>query len=59
MTIKQLCRKRNKLVTLASKLKGEELKAVEFSIYLIDAYLDGDLDENATNQLKTIIEQLN
>lgn len=59
MTIKQLCRKRNKLVTLASKLTGEELKAVEFAIYLIDVYLDGDLDESATNQLKTIIEQLN
>lgn len=59
MTIKQLCRKRNKLVTLASKLRGEELKAVEFAIYLIDVYLDGDLDENATKQLKTIIEQLN
>ena len=59
MTIKQLCRKRNKLVTLAIKLTGEELKAVEFAIYLIDVYLDGDLDENATNQLKTIIKQLN
>ena len=59
MTIKQLCRKRNKLVTLASKLTGEELKAVEFAIYLIDVYLDGYLDENATNQLKTIIKQLN
>ena len=59
MTIKQLCRKRNKLVTLASKLTGEELKAVEFAIYLIDVYLDGDLDKNATNQLKNIIEQLN
>jgi hypothetical protein len=59
MTIKQLCRKRNKLVSLASKLTGEELKAIEFAIYLIDIYLDGDLDENATNQLKNIIEQLN
>ena len=59
MTIKQLCRKRNKLVTLSSKLKGEELKSVEFAIYLIDSYLDGNLDENATNQLKTIIKQLN
>ena len=59
MTIKQLCRKRNKLVNLAIKLTGEELKAVEFAIYLIDVYLDGDLDENATNQLKTIIKQLN
>jgi hypothetical protein len=59
MTVKQLCWKRNKLVTLASKLTGEELKAVEFAIYLIDVYLDGDLDEDATNQLKNIIEQLN
>jgi hypothetical protein len=59
MTIKQLIRKRNKLVNLASKLKGEELKAVEFSIYIIDVYLDNDLDENATNQLKNIINQLN
>jgi hypothetical protein len=59
MTIKQLCRKRNKLVALSSKLTGEEQKAVEFAIYLIDSYLDGDLDETATNQLKTIIEQLN
>jgi hypothetical protein len=59
MTIKQLCRKRNKLVMLSSKLTGEEQKAVDFAIYLIDSYLDGDLDETATNQLKTIIEQLN
>lgn len=58
MTIKQLCRKRNKLVTLASKLKGEELKSVEFAIYLIDVYLDGDLGEDGTNKLKAIIEQL-
>ena len=59
MTIKQLCRKRNKLVSLSIKLTGEELKAVEFAIYLIDVYLDGDLDKNATNQLKNIIQQLN
>jgi len=59
MTIKQLCRKRNKLVMLSSKLTGEEQKAVEFAIYLIDSYLDGDLDETATSQLKIIIEQLN
>jgi hypothetical protein len=44
---------------MSSKLTGEELKAVEFAIYLIDVYLDGDLDENATDQLKTIIEHLN
>lgn len=59
MTIKQLCRKRNKLVMLSSKLTGEKQKAVDFAIYLIDSYLDKDLDETATNQLKTIIEQLN
>jgi hypothetical protein len=59
MNTKQLIRKRNKLVSLASKLKGEELKAVEFSIYIIDVYLDNDLDENAANQLKNIINQLN
>jgi len=40
MTIKQLCRKRNKLVMLSLKLKGEEQKAVDFAIYLIDNYLD-------------------
>jgi len=40
-------------------LTGEQQKAVDFAIYLIDSYLDGDLDESATNQLKTIIEQLN
>jgi len=40
MTIKQLCRKRNKLVVLSLKLKGEEQKSVEFAIYLIDNYLD-------------------
>jgi hypothetical protein len=44
---------------LSTKLKGEDQKAVDFAIYLIDVYLDGDLDENATNQLKTIIEHLN
>ena len=40
MTTKQLCRKRNKLVMLSLKLKGEEQKAVDFAIYLIDNYLD-------------------
>jgi hypothetical protein len=59
MTIKQLCRKRNKLVMLSLKLKGEEQKAVDFAIYLIDLHLDNKLDENDTNQIKTIIEQLN
>jgi hypothetical protein len=59
MTIKQLCRKRNKLVTLSLKLTGEDLKAVEFAISLIDFYLDRDLDENVIKELKTIIKQLN
>lgn len=59
MTIKQLCRTRNKLVTLSLKLKGEEQKAVDFSIYLIDLYLDGNLKEFETEQLKDIIKQLN
>lgn len=40
MTIKQICRKRNKLVMLSLKLKGEEQKAVDFTIYLIDLHLD-------------------
>lgn len=38
--MKKLLRKRNKLVQMAINLKGEELKAVEFSIYLIDFMLD-------------------
>jgi hypothetical protein len=40
MTIKQLCRKRNKLVILALKLKGEEQKAVYLSIFIIDTILN-------------------
>ena len=59
MSIKQLCRKRNKLVMLSTKLKGEEQKAVDFAIYLIDLHLDNQLDENGINQLKNIIEHLN
>lgn len=38
--MKQILRKRNKLVQMAINLKGEELKAVEFSIKLIDFILD-------------------
>lgn len=38
--MKQILRKRNKLVQMAINLKGEELKAVEFSIKLIDFMLD-------------------
>ena len=40
MTFKQLCRKRNKLVMLSLKLKGEEQKAVEIAIHIIDLHLD-------------------
>jgi hypothetical protein len=40
MTIKQLCRKRNKLVTLSLKLKGEEKKSVDLVIFIIDTLLD-------------------
>jgi hypothetical protein len=40
MTIKQLCRKRNKLVTLALKLKAEEQKSVYLAIFIIDIILD-------------------
>jgi hypothetical protein len=59
MTIKELCRSRNKLVMLSFKLKGEEQKAVDFSIQLIDLYLDGKLKQYDTNVLKTIIKELN
>ncbi len=38
--MKKILRKRNKLVQMAINLKGEELKAVEFSIKLIDFILD-------------------
>jgi hypothetical protein len=38
--MKQILRKRNKLVQMAIRLRGEELKAVEFSINLIDFMLD-------------------
>jgi hypothetical protein len=38
--MKQILRKRNKLVQMAIRLRGEELKAVEFSIKLIDFMLD-------------------
>jgi len=43
MTIKQLCRKRNKLVMLSSKLKGEEKKSVDLAIRLIDLILDDEI----------------
>jgi hypothetical protein len=43
MTIKQLCRKRNKLVVLCSKLKGEEKKSVDLAIRLIDLILDDEI----------------
>jgi hypothetical protein len=38
--MKNIIRKRNKLVQISSKLTGGELKAVEFSIKLIDFILD-------------------
>lgn len=59
MTIKELCTTRNKLVTLSIKLKGEEQKAVDFGIQLIDLYLDGNLKQYDTKILKTIIKELN
>ena len=58
MTIKQLCRKRNKLVSLATKLNGENKKAVELAIFIIDLHLDGDLDYDATSQLKELIKNI-
>jgi hypothetical protein len=58
MTIKQLCRKRNKLVLLSSKLDGENKNAVELAIFIIDLHLDGDLDYNATNQLNELLKQI-
>ena len=41
--MKQFLRKRNKLVTLAIKLKGEELKAVELAIAIMDSIIDNEL----------------
>jgi len=58
MTIKQLCRKRNKLVALSSKLNGENKNAVELAIFIIDLHLDGDLDYDATNQLTELIKNI-
>jgi hypothetical protein len=40
MTVKQLIRKRNKLVVLAIRLQGEEEKAVRIAIQIIDTILD-------------------
>ena len=40
--MKKVIRKRNKLVQLATKLKGEELKAVEYAIKLIDFMIDNN-----------------
>ena len=59
MTIKELCTTRNKLVTLSIKLKGEEQKAVDFGIQLIDLYLDGNLKHYDIKALRTIVKQLN
>jgi hypothetical protein len=55
MTIKQLCRKRNKLVTLSIKLEGEQKKAVDFAIFLIDLYLDDNLDQEFINKINAIL----
>lgn len=41
--MKKVIRKRNKLVQLATKLRGEELKAVEYAIKLIDFMIDNNL----------------
>jgi hypothetical protein len=40
---KEILRKRNKLVMLSLKLKGEELKAIELSIKIIDMIIDKEL----------------
>lgn len=46
--MKKILRKRNKLVQMSINLNGEELKAVEFAINLIDLVIDNILqdDEN-------------
>ena len=49
MTIKQLCRKRNKLVSLATKIKGEEQKALELCIKLIDIFIDNSFEDEEQN----------
>jgi len=41
--MKKFLRKRNKLVALAIKLKGEELKAVEMAITIMDCIIDNQL----------------
>ena len=40
--MQKIIRKRNKLVQLATKLRGEELKAVEYAIKLIDHLIDNN-----------------
>ena len=42
MTKKQLTRKRNKLVSISFKLKGEDQKAVELAIQIIDTILNNN-----------------
>lgn len=40
---KQFLRKRNKLVTISTNLKGEELEAVELAIKIMDMLIDEEL----------------
>jgi hypothetical protein len=40
MTKKQLIRKRNKLVMIAIRLKGEEQKAIELAVQIMDSIID-------------------
>jgi hypothetical protein len=47
--MKKVLRKRNKLVQLAVRLKGEELKAVEFAIKLIDFMIDSSSTDDEQN----------
>lgn len=39
----QFLRKRNKLVTISANLKGEELKAIELAIKIMDMLIDEEL----------------
>jgi hypothetical protein len=43
METKSFLRKRNKLVTISANLKGEELKAVELAIKIMDMIIDKEL----------------
>lgn len=52
--MKKILTKRNKLVQMAINLKGEELKAVEFSIKLIDFIIDVSNKDEEQNERKYI-----